>query len=1077
MLPAESRRWIRRALLLGLAVRLVHLLAIAGSTIPRWQQYTAQGDFSIAWRWAAQIRGGDWLGRPPYHPDTAWMRKIGSPEDWARWWGGLQTYHQAPLYPYLVAAVARPGGGSPLPIFVLQALLGLACIPLVAWLASRWAGPRAGVIAAFLWALARPEIALEAFLLRDAVALPLLLGALCLLERLRSPPGRPMIALGAGLLLGAATLDRENILPLALAAVPLAGWLWLRDGPEAPRPAHRVRAAALAAAGLTLAFTPLLARNLAVGAPAAALSNRGPEVILHSLSIAPGADPVGINLFPALRGQLEEARGSTLRACFIVLRDGLHQPDRFGALLGRKALAWLSAGEPADNVELDYLALRSPVLKLCLPTWAVLGPALLGVAVSLTTQRRRRSVGLWAFALLTLPLMGSIVLWRIRAGTLPVLVPFAALGLDFIWDNLREPASRRRAGLLQAAGVAAFVLVSLFALPAPAWRLRPYSTDQSAVIRLDEGDAGTALSEIDEYLALARRGLAEPSPELLELRARILAAAERPAGQEAPADLVLLHGNVLTLDAQRPRAQAIAVRGDRIAAVGPDEEIQKLASPATKVIDLRGRLAIPGFIEGHGHYLGLGESKLVLDLTRAKSWDDIVAQVEEAVRKAKPGEVIQGRGWHQEKWNRPPQPNVEGVPLHASLDRVSPANPVVLEHASGHAAFANAQALKLAGVTRRTANPAGGEIVKDAAGEPTGLLKESAQLLVREAIARLPRSPEEVEARFRQMAELAGAEALSKGVTTFHDAGASFETIDRYKRLADEGKLPVRLYVMVRFQSDASLDADLDRYRLTGYGRGMLTVRAIKEQVDGALGSHGAWLLEPYADLPISTGLVLKPMADFERTARIALRHGFQVATHAIGDRANREVLDVYERIFRDHPERRDLRWRIEHAQHLQPSDVPRFHRLGVIASMQGVHITSDGPWVAKRLGEERARRTSYLWRSLIDSGAVVTNGTDTPVEDIDPILSFYGAVSRRTKEGKVFVSEQRVSREEALRAYTLDNAWAAFEEKEKGSLFPGKLADIAVLSKDILTVPEEQIPSARVDLTILGGVVRASRD
>jgi predicted amidohydrolase YtcJ len=263
---------------------------------------------------------------------------------------------------------------------------------------------------------------------------------------------------------------------------------------------------------------------------------------------------------------------------------------------------------------------------------------------------------------------------------------------------------------------------------------------------------------------------------------------------------------------------------------------------------------------------------------------------------------------------------------------------------------------------------------------------------------------------------------------------------------------------------------------MVGYGHQMLTVRAIKEQVDGALGSHGAWLLAPYADLPSSTGLVLKPMADFEKTARIALRHGFQVCTHAIGDRANREVLDVYARIFREHPQARDLRWRIEHAQHVEPEDVPRFARLGVIASMQGVHIVSDAPWVPRRLGKERARRTSYPWRSLLDSGAVVTNGTDTPVEDVDPIASFYGAVSRRAKDETVFVPEQRVSREEALRAYTLSNAFAAFEEKEKGSLSSGKLADIAVLSKDILSVPEEEISSARVDLTILGGAVRFQR-
>jgi len=323
---------------------------------------------------------------------------------------------------------------------------------------------------------------------------------------------------------------------------------------------------------------------------------------------------------------------------------------------------------------------------------------------------------------------------------------------------------------------------------------------------------------------------------------------------------------------------------------------------------------------------------------------------------------------------------------------------------------------------------------------------------------------------------LAGADALSKGVTSFHDAGTSFANIDGFRRLADEGKLPVRMYVMVRFESDSSLDAKLDRYRMIGYGGNMLTVRSIKEQIDGALGSHGAWLLEPYTDLPSSTGLTLKPMPDFERTARIAIKHDFQVNTHAIGDRANREVLDTYERIFRDNPEKHDLRWRDEHSQHIDPTDVPRFARLGVIASMQGVHTISDGPWVAKRLGEERTRRTSYPWRSLMDAGAIVTNGTDVPVEDVDPIMSFYGSVSRKTREGKVFIPEQRITREEALRAYTLNNAYAAFEENEKGSITPGKLADITVLSKNIMTIPEDEIPTARVDFTILGGKVRYQR-
>ena len=544
--------------------------------------------------------------------------------------------------------------------------------------------------------------------------------------------------------------------------------------------------------------------------------------------------------------------------------------------------------------------------------------------------------------------------------------------------------------------------------------------------------------------------------------------------QQKRANLVLLHGDVFTVDSLHPRAQAIAVSEGRIAAVGSDAEIQSWVGPTTRVVDLAGRLAIPSFIDGHGHYTGLGESKLVLDLTKAKSWDDIVAQVRDKAKSSKPGTLIEGRGWHQEKWIRVPQPNVEGVPLHASLDAVSPRNPVVLEHASGHASFVNGAALRLAAITRDTPNPAGGEIVKDSTGEPTGLLKESAQGLMGRARAKLPRlTKAEEEARFREIVRLAGADALSKGVTSFHDAGADFATIDGFKQLAREGKLPVRLYVMVRFEPDSVLDAKLDSYRMLGFAKGMLTVRSIKQQIDGALGSHGAWLLEPYTDLPSSTGLTLKPVPEIEKTARIALKHDFQVNIHAIGDRANREVLDVYERIFRDNPDKHDLRWRIEHAQHIDPVDIPRFKQLGVIASMQGVHTISDGPWVAKRLGEERARRTSYPWRSLMDAGVIVTNGTDTPVEDVDPIMSFYGSVSRKTREGTVFVPEQRVTREEALRAYTLSNAYASFEEKELGSLTPGKYADIVVLSKNIMTVPEDEIPTAHVDLTILGGSIK----
>lgn len=555
-------------------------------------------------------------------------------------------------------------------------------------------------------------------------------------------------------------------------------------------------------------------------------------------------------------------------------------------------------------------------------------------------------------------------------------------------------------------------------------------------------------------------------------------ACPGPEGPQAAADLVLRGGRVVTVDDQRPEAESVAILGAKILAVGSDQEIEPLIGPNTQVIELSGRLVLPGFIEGHGHFMSLGSALTVLDLTEADSWDGIVRMVNEAATSADPGDWVVGRGWHQEKWSEPPVPSVEGSPVHRSLSAASPDNPVILGHASGHAAFANQQALKMAGLDRNSENPAGGELVRDQEGELTGLLREAAQRQVWAVLeeSRSRRTSEEVEAERRHWVDLAAAEALPKGVTSFHDAGASFAEIDFFRQMEQEGSLPIRLYVMVRRESNEEMAARLPEYRMIAEGDDYLTVRSIKRQIDGALGAHGAWLLEPYEDLPESSGLILEPEEDIRRTAEIAIEHGFQVNTHAIGDRANRRVLDIYEEVFSDHGSPTHLRWRVEHAQHLNPEDLGRFVDLGVIAAMQGIHCTSDGPWVLKRLGAERAQRDSYLWRELIDSGAVVTNGTDVPVENIDPIAGFYASISRRMRTGEAFFPEHRMTREEALRSYTLNNAYAAFEEDLKGSLEPGKLADIVVLSKDIMSVPEDEIPSARVDLTIVGGEIRFER-
>jgi predicted amidohydrolase YtcJ len=559
--------------------------------------------------------------------------------------------------------------------------------------------------------------------------------------------------------------------------------------------------------------------------------------------------------------------------------------------------------------------------------------------------------------------------------------------------------------------------------------------------------------------------------------AAVLALPSRAAGKPAPADLVLRNGVIVTMDPARPRAEALATRSETVVTVGSWAEVQPYVGPRTEVIDLRGLLAVPGFIEGHGHFTGIGRARLGLDLTGAASWDEIVAMVGDAARRAAPGEWILGRGWHQEKWSEKPTPSVEGFPTHQSLSGVSPRNPVLLVHASGHAAFANAKALELAGIGRDTPDPEGGQILRDSRGEPTGLVRETAQRPLDRALAadRARRTAAEVEAEDRKVVELATNECLSKGITTFEDAGSPLATIDLFKRLAEERRLRIRLWVMVRDSPEALRDR-LARYRLIDGGGRRLTVRAIKHAIDGALGSRGAWLLEPYSDLPTSTGLNTTPIAVIEESARLALQHGFQLCVHAIGDRANRETLDLYERAFRSRGGGQDLRWRIEHAQHLHPDDIPRFARLGVIAAMQGVHCTSDGPWVPSRLGEKRAREGAYVWRKLLQTGVVIANGTDAPVEDVSPIASFYASVTRRLADGSLFYPEERMTREEALRSYTLDAAYAAFEETSKGSLAPGKLADVTVLSRDIMSVPEEQIPGTDVVYTILGGKVAYAR-
>ena len=566
---------------------------------------------------------------------------------------------------------------------------------------------------------------------------------------------------------------------------------------------------------------------------------------------------------------------------------------------------------------------------------------------------------------------------------------------------------------------------------------------------------------------------------LLMVNTNILAREGGSKFSDTFADLVLTGGTVATVDQVMSIAEGIAIRGSRIVAIGTASEISRFVGPTTAVIDLEGKFVMPGFIEGHGHFMSLGRSLQILDLSEAEDWDELVSQTALAVDSLEPGQWLYGRGWHQDKWKNLPEKMVDGVPTNERLNEIAPENPIIFGHASGHASFVNDYALELAEINPFTPDPLGGEIVRDSAGRATGLLRETAQRLVRR-VSEESQSKISEELKLSQMIDqvrLAGEMALRNGVTTFHDAGTDLATIKFLKRLEDEGKLPLRLYVMIRGVNDAEFFGNLKGSLALPEPDDFLVVRSIKTQLDGALGAHGAWLLEPYEDLNSSQGLVLQTLSDIESIADAAIENGYQLNTHAIGDRANREILDLYERVFKKNSSTgEEFRFRVEHAQHVHPSDVPRFGALGVIASVQGIHCVSDGPWIPSRLGEMRTRRTSYPWRDLIDSGALIANGTDVPVEKISPLASFTASVTRTMNNGELFYPAQKMSRSEAIKSYTINNAFAAFEEFEKGSLEVGKLADIAILSDNILEISDERLPTVKVDMTILGGRIVYSR-
>lgn len=543
---------------------------------------------------------------------------------------------------------------------------------------------------------------------------------------------------------------------------------------------------------------------------------------------------------------------------------------------------------------------------------------------------------------------------------------------------------------------------------------------------------------------------------------------------ESP-DTIIINANVWTVDKDNPKTEALAIKDGEIVALGKSIEIDRLKSETTKVIDVKGAFVMPGWIEGHGHFSGLGKSLQNLNFLKSKNWDDVIAQVKAKAETLEPGEWIEGRGWHQEKWDTTPENDVHGYPVHDRLSAASPDNPVILYHASGHSLFANAKAMDAAGISRETGNPMGGEIVKDGNGDPIGVFEERAMSLIYESFYEYESglSEKELIDKWYDAITLAEEESIKKGITSFQDAGSTFFEIDKYKELAEKGDLDLRLWAMLRHPVE-EMKGKVHTAKVVGAGNNFFTCNAIKSEVDGALGSFGAWLLKPYADKPGFTGQNTTEITDVKTIAEMALENDMQLCVHAIGDRANRVVVDIYEGMLSPLEKGNEKRWRIEHAQHLDPNDIPRFAKNGIIASMQGIHCTSDAPFVEKRLGTERAKLGAYAWRSLLDADVIVANGTDAPVEDVDPIPSFYASVTRkRIDNGMEFFTEQSMTREEAIYSYTLGNAYAAFEDDIKGSLEVGKVADLTIMSQDLINCTDEEILKAEVLYTIIDGIVK----
>ncbi len=535
---------------------------------------------------------------------------------------------------------------------------------------------------------------------------------------------------------------------------------------------------------------------------------------------------------------------------------------------------------------------------------------------------------------------------------------------------------------------------------------------------------------------------------------------------QTSADVVYRNGNVYTVNSSIPKAEAVAVKADRIVFVGSNNEAQRYVGKSTRVVDLQGKTMVPGMTDAHQHLPGVGFREMTLNLEGVTSLEDFLGKVKGRINQASPGEWVTGRGWIETFW-KPPV-----FPTRADLDKVAPNNPVVLTRADGHAAVVNSAALRIAAVDKNSPSPFGGEISKDKqTGEPNGMLLDAAQGLVSRHI------PGTTPADAERAIELGVKRNVELGWTQIQDAGGGYQEIDLYRKLYGAGKIKLRIYKAVHGPGPSSARLLAEGPTIGSFDN-RFTLRTIKVVSDGALGSRGAALLAPYSDAPDTSGFLTVKPEELGPMLQTALKQGIQVETHAIGDRANRFTLDEYEKVFKTVPsEQRKIaepRWRIEHAQIVDPSDIPRFAKLGVIPSMQPSHAIGDLHFAPSRVGIPRLAG-AYVWQTFIKSGVVVAGGSDAPVERGEPMIEFYAAVARKDQKGfsgEGWHTEEAATRDQALKMFTIWPAFAAFEEKLRGSIEVGKLADFTVLSADIMKIPETEILKTHCVMTVIGGEI-----